>query len=163
MTTTMPETLSAELDALATDGFVILERVLTPGEIAALRAALEPYLQGQHFGRNRFEGLRSQRWYALLAKDPLFGDLVSHPLITALARSPAGAELSAVGGAGDSPRARRGRAGIPPRRWLLSHPSPAPARRRQHHLGHRRFHGRQRRHRADSRQSPVGRRATGSR
>src|SRR5262245_59761805 len=84
MTTTMPETLSAELDALATDGFVILERVLTPGEIAALRAALEPYLQGQHFGRNRFEGLRSQRVYALLAKDPVFGDLVSHPRILRL-------------------------------------------------------------------------------
>ena len=79
-----PDTLSGELDALATDGFVILERVLDGAEIAALRAALDPYLQGKHFGRNRFEGLRTQRVYALLAKDPVFGDLVSHPRVLRL-------------------------------------------------------------------------------
>ena len=84
METATPDTLSGELDALAAEGFVILERILDPGEIAALRTALGPYLQGKHFGRNRFEGLRSQRVYALLAKDPVFADLVSHPRILRL-------------------------------------------------------------------------------
>lgn len=52
-------TPQAELDALATDGFVVLERVLSAEEIAAIKAALAPYLQGKYMGRNRFEGLRS--------------------------------------------------------------------------------------------------------
>lgn len=84
MRTTAPDTLVTELDALATDGFVILDRVLGPAELAALRRALEPHLQGKHFGRNRFEGRRSQRVYALLAKDPVFGDLVGHPRVLRL-------------------------------------------------------------------------------
>jgi ectoine hydroxylase-related dioxygenase (phytanoyl-CoA dioxygenase family) len=84
MATTAPDTLTTELAALAADGFVILERVLAPAELDALRLALEPHLQGQHFGRNRFEGLRSQRVYALLAKDPVFADLVGHSRILRL-------------------------------------------------------------------------------
>jgi ectoine hydroxylase-related dioxygenase (phytanoyl-CoA dioxygenase family) len=78
------EGLMTELDALATDGFVVLERVLNAAEMTAIRTALEPYLQGRHYGRNRFEGLRTQRVYALLAKDPVFGDLVSHPRVLGL-------------------------------------------------------------------------------
>lgn len=84
MATIAPDTLEAELSALAVDGFVILERVLGADEIAAIRTALEPHLQGKHFGRNRFEGLRTQRVYALCAKDRVFGDLVSHPRVLRL-------------------------------------------------------------------------------
>lgn len=84
MTTTAPETLQAELDTLATDGFVILEPVLGAGELAAIRTALEPHLQGKYFGRNRFEGFRSQRVYALCAKGRVFADLVSHPRVLRL-------------------------------------------------------------------------------
>jgi len=84
MATVEPDTLTAELDTLATEGFVVLEGVLGAGEIVAIRTALEPYLQGKHFGRNRFEGLRSQRVYALLAKDGIFADLVSHPRVLRL-------------------------------------------------------------------------------
>src|SRR5712691_13517793 len=67
METATPDTLSGELDALAAEGFVILERILDQGEIAALRTALGPYLQGKHFGRNRFEGLRSQRVFRTIS------------------------------------------------------------------------------------------------
>jgi ectoine hydroxylase-related dioxygenase (phytanoyl-CoA dioxygenase family) len=84
MTMTVPDTPRADLDALAADGFVVLERVLSTAEMAAIRRALEPYLQGKHFGRNRFEGLRTQRVYALLAKDPVFADLVGHPRVLCL-------------------------------------------------------------------------------
>src|SRR6267142_5267881 len=75
---------TAELDALTTDGFVILERVLGAEEIAAIKAALAPQLEKTPTGRNRFEGLRSQRVYALVAKHRVFGDLVSHPRVLAL-------------------------------------------------------------------------------
>jgi len=84
MTTTAPDTLQAELDALASEGFVVLERVLSSKEISSLCTALNPYLQGQHYGRNRFEGLRTQRVYALVAKDPVFADLVVHPRLLGL-------------------------------------------------------------------------------
>jgi ectoine hydroxylase-related dioxygenase (phytanoyl-CoA dioxygenase family) len=84
MATTAPDTLSAELDTLTRDGFVVLDRVLGADEIVAIRRALEPYLQGKYFGRNRFEGFRTQRVYALCAKHRVFADLVSHPRVLSL-------------------------------------------------------------------------------
>ncbi len=84
MSTRVADTLQAELDALATDGFVVLPEVLGGDELAAIRGALAPYLDRRHMGRNRFEGLRSQRVYALLAKSPVFADLVSHPRVLRL-------------------------------------------------------------------------------
>jgi ectoine hydroxylase-related dioxygenase (phytanoyl-CoA dioxygenase family) len=76
--------MEAPVDTLTTDGFVVLERVLGAGEIAAIKAALAPHLQATPHGRNRFEGLKSKRVYALVAKDPVFADLVSHPSVLAL-------------------------------------------------------------------------------
>lgn len=84
MTTIAPETVSAELSALDVDGFVILERVLGREELARIRTALEPHLQATPLGRNRFEGLRTRRVYALCAKDRAFADLVSHPRLLRL-------------------------------------------------------------------------------
>ena len=84
MTTTATDTLQSELDALTTGGFVVMERLLGAGEIAAIKAALAPHLETTPTGRNRFEGLRSRRVYALVAKDPVFGDLVSHPRVLRL-------------------------------------------------------------------------------
>jgi ectoine hydroxylase-related dioxygenase (phytanoyl-CoA dioxygenase family) len=84
MTTTATDTRQAELEALASEGFVVLERILSSTEISSFRNALNPYLQGQHYGRNRFEGLRTQRVYALLAKDPLFAEVVAHPRVLRL-------------------------------------------------------------------------------
>jgi ectoine hydroxylase-related dioxygenase (phytanoyl-CoA dioxygenase family) len=84
MTTTVPETLAGELEALTTDGFVMLERVLDVDEIAAVKAALAPHLRATPLGRNRFEGLKSRRVYALVAKDRVFADLVSHPRVLGL-------------------------------------------------------------------------------
>jgi ectoine hydroxylase-related dioxygenase (phytanoyl-CoA dioxygenase family) len=79
-----PDSPRAELDALATDGVVVLERVLGERDITAIKDALAPYLDRTHMGRNRFEGLRSQRVYALLAKSAVFADLVSHPRVLRL-------------------------------------------------------------------------------
>lgn len=72
------------------DGFVIFNNVLSPAEIANLRAALAPHLDRDIRGRNDFEGLASNRVYAMLAKSPLFADLVTHPLALAFAEADLG-------------------------------------------------------------------------
>lgn len=76
--------MASDLDALATDGFVVLERLLGSEELRAIRTALAPSLEGRLMGRNAFEGRRSQRVYALLAKSAVFADLVSHPRVLSL-------------------------------------------------------------------------------
>jgi ectoine hydroxylase-related dioxygenase (phytanoyl-CoA dioxygenase family) len=64
------------------DGYVIIEGVLSPDVIAETRAALTPHFTKT--GRNDFEGLKSNRVYALVDKDPdVFGDLALHPLAMA--------------------------------------------------------------------------------
>jgi ectoine hydroxylase-related dioxygenase (phytanoyl-CoA dioxygenase family) len=74
----------AHAGAIRRDGYVVLERVLSPAEVAAQRAALAPWLQGEHMGRNDFEGFCSERVYALLAKDPALALLVEHPRLLAI-------------------------------------------------------------------------------
>jgi hypothetical protein len=49
-------------------GYLIFERVLAPNSVAELRAALTPFLARDLTGRNDFEGLKTNRVYALLAK-----------------------------------------------------------------------------------------------
>jgi ectoine hydroxylase-related dioxygenase (phytanoyl-CoA dioxygenase family) len=66
------------------DGFVVREGVLSPAEVAAMRAALAPHLQRKWMGRNDFEGFCSERVYALLAKDPALALLVEHPRLLAI-------------------------------------------------------------------------------
>jgi ectoine hydroxylase-related dioxygenase (phytanoyl-CoA dioxygenase family) len=72
------------------DGFLIFERVLTPATVAAIRAALAPHLARDLKGRNDFEGLSTNRVYALLAKSPVFAELVTHPLALAFVEAELG-------------------------------------------------------------------------
>ena len=58
---------AAHASTVRREGFVVLEHVLSPVEVAAMRAALAPYLLGEHMGRNDFEGFHTVRVYALLA------------------------------------------------------------------------------------------------
>ncbi len=62
------------------EGYVIFERVLDDAAIQRQVDALEVWLGKDVRGRNNFEGADSNRIYAMLAKDPVFADLVSHPL-----------------------------------------------------------------------------------
>src|ERR1700742_82373 len=57
-------------------GFVIFERVLPADKVAAIRAALAPHLGRDLKGRNDFEGLNTNRVYALLAESPEFAESV---------------------------------------------------------------------------------------
>ena len=65
------------------EGFVLFERVLDEAQLAEVRAALAPHLEADVTGRNEFEGRRTNRIYAMLAKSPMFADLVAHPLALA--------------------------------------------------------------------------------
>src|SRR5882757_2826375 len=71
-------------------GYLIFERVLSPDPVAEIRIALAPYLERDLTGRNDFEGLKTNRVYALLAKSPLFAELAIHPLALAFAEAELG-------------------------------------------------------------------------
>ncbi len=75
------ESRDALLAKLNADGYLIFPELLAPGQVAAVREALSPYLRSRHLGRNDFEGFQTERVYALLAKSPVFAELVSHPLV----------------------------------------------------------------------------------
>jgi ectoine hydroxylase-related dioxygenase (phytanoyl-CoA dioxygenase family) len=74
------------------DGYVLFESVLDAATLTGIRAALTPYLEAEITGRNDFEGLKTNRVYALLAKSPVFADLACHPLALAFAEADLGKE-----------------------------------------------------------------------
>lgn len=74
------------------DGYLIFPSVLTPEKVATLRAELAPHLDQNISGRNDFEGLKTNRVYAMLAKSPLFAELAIHPLVLAFAEAELGRE-----------------------------------------------------------------------
>ena len=76
------ETLGARLDQ---DGFLLFPGLLGAGDLAAIRAQLDPVLEATPRGRNDFEGFTTKRVYALLAHAPATAILVEHPLLLALA------------------------------------------------------------------------------
>lgn len=69
--------LRAEFDS---EGFLVFPQALDEAELSRIRVALAPYLDRDVRGRNDFEGLATNRVYAMLAKSPVFADLVAHPL-----------------------------------------------------------------------------------
>jgi len=71
-------------------GCLIFERVLSPAKVAEIRAALAPHLARDLKGRNDFEGEKTNRVYALLAKSPVFAELAIHPLALAFAEAELG-------------------------------------------------------------------------
>lgn len=73
-----------DLAAIRRDGFVVLPGLLSPATLAAMRTALEPFLRAELLGRNDFEGVLTERVYSLVARGPIFADLVEHPRILAI-------------------------------------------------------------------------------
>jgi hypothetical protein len=93
-------------------GYLIFERVLSPAKVAEIRAALAPHLARDLKGRNDFEGEKTNRIYALMAKSPVFAELAIHPLALGLRRGRARRELPALGLARDQPASGRNRAAL---------------------------------------------------
>lgn len=73
--------MSETIDRLTNDGYLILERVLDQQALDGIRSALEPHLASGPFGRNPFEGRKTQRVYGLLQKSRVFDPLVEHPVV----------------------------------------------------------------------------------
>jgi ectoine hydroxylase-related dioxygenase (phytanoyl-CoA dioxygenase family) len=69
---------------LATDGCAIVEGVLSGDEVAAVRSALAPLLDGTGTGHNSFLGRRTKRIFSILAKTRAVDALAIHPLVIAL-------------------------------------------------------------------------------
>ncbi|MEX2488997.1 MAG: phytanoyl-CoA dioxygenase family protein [Pseudomonadales bacterium] len=70
--------------AIRDQGYTVVESLLDKSEVDLVRSALAPWLQGEHMGRNDFEGYKSERVYALLAKDPSLALIVEHPMVLAV-------------------------------------------------------------------------------
>ena len=83
MTTTVPgvDGLVAELDRL---GYVEIPDAITPDQVAAARTDLERILASTPYGRDDFEGHRTQRIYALFAKTRTLDTLATHPTVLAV-------------------------------------------------------------------------------
>ncbi|WP_420434689.1 phytanoyl-CoA dioxygenase family protein [Hyphobacterium sp.] len=75
------------------DGYLIIPNVLPPAKLTEIRSVLRPYIDGGHTGRNDFEGMRTNRVYALLAKSPVFAELVEHELALAFAEADLGLSM----------------------------------------------------------------------
>jgi hypothetical protein len=71
------------VDQLRRDGYVILRDWLAPADVSRVRNAVLPLLGP--YGRNNFEGLRTQRLYGTLAKTRVCDALVEEPRILAIA------------------------------------------------------------------------------
>lgn len=75
------EPLDVLVERLNESGYLILPSRVSRQTVEAYRAALAPYLRGEYPGRNDFEGLKTERVYGLLGKDPLFAELIADPLV----------------------------------------------------------------------------------
>jgi ectoine hydroxylase-related dioxygenase (phytanoyl-CoA dioxygenase family) len=66
---------------LADDGYVVVSGLLTPDGVRSAAADLQRVLEAVPRGRNAFEGLSTQRIYALFAKTRTFDQAAIHPLV----------------------------------------------------------------------------------
>lgn len=73
--------IQSYVEAINEQGFCIVESALDTNQLEGIRAALAPYFVGKH-GRTDFEGFHTERVYALLAKSPVFAEIVEHPVVT---------------------------------------------------------------------------------
>jgi ectoine hydroxylase-related dioxygenase (phytanoyl-CoA dioxygenase family) len=80
----LAEAVRHDLAEIEARGFVVIERLLGDDVLGEVRAALAPHLGGKHFGRNDFEGFRTERVYSLPALGKVFSDLVEHPRMLAV-------------------------------------------------------------------------------
>ena len=73
------------LEAFDTQGFCVIPELLDASQLQRQREALVPWIDQGPIGRNVFEVTRTHRIYVMLAKDPVFAELVVHPVSLAWA------------------------------------------------------------------------------
>jgi len=74
-------TLRPAIEALREDGYAVVEDLLDAARLDRLRDELEPHFGAEGWGRNDFEGLRTERVYSMLVKCPSVAPLVEHPSV----------------------------------------------------------------------------------
>jgi ectoine hydroxylase-related dioxygenase (phytanoyl-CoA dioxygenase family) len=72
------------LERFKSEGFVILDGLLSSQDCAELARALEPFESEQQMGRSAFEGKLAKRVYSLAGKGEAFMRLAEHPAIVEL-------------------------------------------------------------------------------
>ena len=80
-TTRSAVTVGGLTTALREDGYVIVEGMLSPEDVALKRADLSRVLAETPTGRNDFEGFSTRRVYALFAKTRTFDETAIDPLL----------------------------------------------------------------------------------
>jgi ectoine hydroxylase-related dioxygenase (phytanoyl-CoA dioxygenase family) len=80
-TTAAEATVETVVAGMEADGYTIVEGLLTPDEVEAVRSDLRSVLASTPTGRNDFEGFATQRVYALFAKTRAFDAPATHPLL----------------------------------------------------------------------------------
>ena len=73
------------VEEFGAQGFCVIPELLDVSQLQRQRAALAPWIEDGPMGRNVFEGTRTHRIYAMLAKNPVFAELVAHPISLAWA------------------------------------------------------------------------------
>ena len=80
----MPSTTDL-VEAIRRDGYVVAPDLISQREVDEIKTSLAPWLKGELMGRNDFEGLHTERVYALLAKAPPVARIIEHPDLLAVA------------------------------------------------------------------------------
>jgi len=83
----LPNTATpAEVNAaLKEHGYVIIDELVAPAVMDAIAAEMDPYIQQTPYGEDNFLGHTTQRSGAMIARSETSRDLVTHPLILAVA------------------------------------------------------------------------------
>ena len=88
--TSVANAIVAAQETYAREGFVIFKDVLPQATLDQLQAALKPHFEQDIKGRNDFEGVKSNRVYALMGKGDVFAELALHPLALGFAEAELG-------------------------------------------------------------------------
>ena len=75
--------LDGHVERLKTSGYTIIEDYMTPAQIAAFRERLAPHL-GVYRGRNRFEGLTTERVYTIIGRGKVFEQVAEDARLLAI-------------------------------------------------------------------------------
>ena len=78
-----PASILAALDAA---GAVMIDNVIDPERVQQITREAAPYLARARMGRDEFEGQRTQRTGALVARTPTVRELIMHPTMLGAAR-----------------------------------------------------------------------------
>jgi hypothetical protein len=138
-------------------GFAILPGLLTKDQCTGIKEALEPYFALDHYGRNPFEGHRTQRVYTLVARGRLFEWMVDHPAVLSVIDRLLGENnlLTASQAIRIHPGEIAQDLHFDDSFYPIPRPRPAISDQRQYDLGDRSLYGRKWRHRDPAREPFV--------